>query len=159
MYAKYYNTPFAICRLSSRPGGDLKALLQRADRLLVLEEQLRRVMPAHLRQGWRLASYEHGLLALHCDNAAVATRLRLQQAGILTRLKSSPDFHALQQFGIKVRPRYFRAEKKRTARPISADVRSQILETAESIDDKELRTAMQRLASSAGGTATEEKGD
>lgn len=155
MYAKYYNTPFAICRLSSRPGGDLSALLQRADRLLVLEDQLRRVMPAHLRQGWRLASYKHGILALHCDNAAVATRLRLQQAGVLTRLKNSSDFHALQQFSIKVRPRYFKAETKRTARPISADVRSQILETAASIGDQALRTALQRLAS----TATREKGD
>ncbi len=150
MYAKYYNTPSDICRLSSKPGNDLKTLLKRADKLLALESRLLLAMPEQFRKGWRLASYKGGALALQCDNAAVATRLRLQQASILNMLKNEPNFRELTRITVKVQPRHHTPDIKRKARPISREAKSQLLESAEGIDDSALRSAIQRLAGASG---------
>ncbi|MHB8533992.1 MAG: DciA family protein [Sulfuricaulis sp.] len=97
-------------------------------------------------------SYDNGRLSLRADTSAWASRLRHDQARIMTTLRGDPYFQDLHELYVRVLPE--RARTAREKKPATISLPSRIPDTAahliksvaDDIIDPALRKALIRLA-------------
>lgn len=120
---------------------------------------------SRLRQAWHavvpepLASHTHpvryaaGLLFVHVDTSAWASRLRHQQPALVAELRRLSMFRDLVNLRFRVTPRDSAAIEAETPKPaarsrLSSHAAKVIADAARSVSDPGLRDALQRLARS-----------
>lgn len=114
----------------------------------------------HARVAEPLASHAHpvryaaGLLFVHVDTAAWASRLRHERPALITSLRANPMFRDLRDIRARVVPPRAEAIEAvkvphRPASRLSARAAKVVGQTADTISDPGLRAALERLSRSA----------
>lgn len=125
----------------------LQRLLKQAQTLSQLQVLVHHYLAPAAREQLQLGSYDNGVLTLVLAEAAWATRLRYQEARLLDQLRQHSEFTGLQRIRLKVRPASSAPETaEEERRYISATASEHIRDSAENIQDPQLREALQRLA-------------
>jgi hypothetical protein len=95
----------------------------------------------------RVAAYKNGVLTLQTDNHALLGQLRYLQSHYLQQLRQHPTFSDLKRMQILLEePIQVNRVAQNPLPPLSKNVKTLLLETAESIADVELSEALRRLA-------------
>ena len=115
---------------------------------ILLETQLE---PA-AREHCRVASLREGVLRLIVSDSHWATRMRYQQKRLIRQLQAYTEFATLTKIHCRVQSQ--RHANERPARQMRrSEVAAETLrETAEQVDDKALKAALERLARHHSGT-------
>lgn len=125
----------------------LHSLLQQAQNLSQLQALVHQYLAPAAREQLRLGGYENGLLTLVLNDAAWATRLRYQQEQLVQQLRQHDPFAGLLRIRLKVRPASNHPEPAETERRyLTANASEHIRQSAEQIEDPQLRAALKRLA-------------
>lgn len=122
--------------------GAIGRLYRRARGLMELQQRIREIVPGDI----YVAAFEDGAIHLVTPSAALATRLRYQQRRFIGNL--ALEGKAVTAIRVSVRPeladRYEPEPVERQS--MSRETARRIAETAEYIEDEELRKAMIRLS-------------
>lgn len=124
----------------------LNNLMQRAKLLEKLNLEFQRHLPAQFSAHCRLANIDNGTIIVHVDNASYASLLRFQSPNLCQTLASELKLN-IQSMKVKVRPIHHANPASMTnslALPKSAA--SILQQTAASIDDGSLKSALEKLA-------------
>ena len=126
----------------------LQRLLRQAETLSQLQSLVHRYLAPAAREQLQLGNYEQGVLTLVLADAAWATRLRYQQEQLVRQLAQHAEFASLQRIRLKIRPPagVADADDGTERRYLSGTASEHIRHYADSIDDPQLRAALQRLA-------------
>jgi len=140
------NKPLRIDKLLG--GSKYASLLSRARALMILEAQIRELLPAPLNEHCRLLAVRDETLVLAADSPVWASRLRFH-APLLVKQLSGLRTVKLRTVRVRVRP----PEKttaapasRRTANRCGAAGTAAIQQAAQTVSDLELKTALLRLA-------------
>lgn len=113
----------------------LARLQDHAARLLRLQGQIGKLLPAGMREGVRVANYEDGILTLHVVSPAMASRLKLSQESL------RQDLMGLNEavLGIKIKVRALHSSERgglhaRETRQIGAQGRTALKDLSEKLD-------------------------
>lgn len=87
----------------NNPEGELKALLDKANRLNSVSQTIEGYLPVELQAHCRVASIENNVLTLVTDSAAWLNRLRYFSSELISQLRAN-EFPSLISIDIKVRP-------------------------------------------------------
>ena len=129
-------------------GGSYASLLKRARILMALDTQIRELLPAPLKEHCRLLAVRNETLVLAAESPVWASRLRFH-APLLVKQLSRLRTVNLRTIRVRVRPSETSAaapEPRRRANRCSAAAAAAIQQTALSVSDPELKTALLRLA-------------
>lgn len=133
--------------LAAGAGNDLSDLLRHARRMEHLSALVRRHLGAPLGDHCRAANLREGILLLHADASAWATRLRYELPGLLEflRQRGQPELRSIR---VKVAPPdWAPAAAPPLARPRLSAAASELLRgVAGTIQDPGIRDALLRLA-------------
>lgn len=132
------------------------ALSSRMDEDSRLQHAWRTCVSGPLASHARPVRYTAGLLFIHADTPAWASRLRHQQASLIATLRRAEEFRDLAALRFRVVPRAspgqaIAAAESRPSR-LSAEAAKAVAQTASTINDPVLRAALERLSRSAGGS-------
>lgn len=140
--------PVAVSRLLS--GSSVPRLLDHARVLADLEKRLQSLLPEPLGTHCRVLNLRDHTLTLAADSSAWAARLRYQTRILLQQLARSPSVTVRTiQVRILPTPRPEPEKPKRNAR-LSSDNARLLRQTAESLADPALRSALLKVATRAG---------
>lgn len=119
-------------------------LMAHAKLLMRLSRRFEKVAPMGLANSARVANYKSGILVIHADNGAVATKLRQLGQRLCNELsKGGPQCNVME---VKVQPRQIRDQSRTsTQKPLSARTFGTLRSTAENLPAGDLRTALQHL--------------
>lgn len=133
---------------SSAAMGGVEHILKRSQRLKQLDSLLGKVLDAELCKHCRVANIRERTLILHVSSTAWMTRLRYQLPRLLEELRQESSLTQLQEIQLRVEPPAApKAEHKQVRRAaMSADAAHCIESCASSIEDAQLRSALERLA-------------
>ncbi|MCY1414118.1 Dna[CI] antecedent, DciA [compost metagenome] len=125
----------------------LKSLFGEAQRLAHLQQLLESQLQPAARPHCRVATWREGCLLLIVTDGQWATHLRYQQKRLLRQLQNLKEFENLTKILFKIQPTA--AERHATGRnlQLSASAADTLRTAASSIDDPQLRAALERLAS------------
>ena len=129
-----------------RTNSTLKALLEKSrqiERLQTLFES--RLEPA-ARTHCHVAALEGGTLRLVVSSSQWATRLRYQQKRLIRQLQAFNEFATLTKSHCRVQPPLVKKEPPVRIMPRSQVASSSLQETAEHVEDPDLKAALERLA-------------
>ncbi len=84
---------------SNRP---LASLIQRAQNLVLLNNNLKKFLPAELVPHCKAVHYENGSLILSVSSAAFLTPLRYSQTALLQSLRQDPTWAHLRNLSLKI---------------------------------------------------------
>ncbi|NVJ65601.1 MAG: DUF721 domain-containing protein [Gammaproteobacteria bacterium] len=87
----------------TNPEGELKALLEKANRLNSVAQTIEGYLPAELQAHCKVASVENNVLTLITDSAVWLNRLRYFSSELMSQLRAH-EFPSLISIDIKVRP-------------------------------------------------------
>lgn len=122
--------------------GDLKALSEKARRLLQLQQVFLASAPPSLAQASRVGNYRAGTLFLLADSAAVAAKLRQLAPRLLLNIREQEP----QVTGIQVAVQVNKSRASPDTHPgkerLSADSIGQFSKLSERIPDSPLKTAL-----------------
>jgi hypothetical protein len=94
--------------------------------------------------------FEGGRLTVTVPSPAWASRLRQQEAGLVRALRTDPEFRALRDIKMRVQPTdpVMKLSPATTRGPsrISSQAARLVRSVAETVDDPQLRAALERLA-------------
>lgn len=125
----------------------LKSLFGEAQRLARLQQLLESQLQPAARPHCRVASWRGGYLLLIVGDGQWATHLRYQQKRLLRQLRQFGEFAELAQILFKVQPSP-PAQRSAGRQPrLSEDAAQTLRSAASSIEDPNLRAALERLAS------------
>jgi len=147
--------PQGTARASSAPRPALEAageaglgrLIERAQKLAALDQQLRRCLPDSLQPHCRLGNAGAGKLVYLVD-APVWSALLRQHADVLLDAAAAAGIQA-GALTVKVSPPLPSRPDLEAPKPLSQVTRDALRKTAESVADPELRAQLLRLASMA----------
>lgn len=127
---------------------EVKSLTENSIQLVELNDILASTLPAKLSQFCKVASYRNGALILETATGSAATQLKFMLPKIQAGLKKSSKFRALQNITIRIASQQSRLDRhyKRTAPTVSDHNKALLRQTAESLQDKDLASSMQKLA-------------
>lgn len=137
------------------PGGLARAVSRHADEAGRLKNAWHSNIPDPLASRTHPVRYDAGVLFVHADTPAWLSRLRQQQAGLMTLLRRDPTLRDLTEIRMRVVPRDVasrQAVTKRAPSRLSATAAAQIERSADGIADAGLRDALKRLAQQVDGT-------
>ncbi|MDR5868352.1 DUF721 domain-containing protein [Halomonas koreensis] len=129
--------------------GELGELMRRARLIDRAQAHLREQLPAELAEHLFVGGYRRGRLTVITDRAAWLTRLRYEQARLLSLLHELPGFEAVTGFDFKVRPVRPPKAPVRQTRRLPARAADELSSCADDVDDPRLKRALERLASHA----------
>ena len=89
--------------LSHPSQGDLKALLEKANRLKSVSQSIENHLPQELQAHCRVGTINDNVLTLYTDSPNWANRLRYISSQLLTQLRAS-QYPSLMSIEIKVKP-------------------------------------------------------
>jgi hypothetical protein len=143
--------------------GTLRALLRRSARMERLNHQVRAALPHDVRDHCRVTALENGELRLIADSSVWATRLRFESPRLKETLRQLSDFRTIDRIQIRAgrtpAPAMYSSASDSSSRglpdrssapgqhrwtQIGADC---VRTCAEQLEDRELRSALSRLAS------------
>ena len=127
------------------------ALSSRADEVSRLQQTWRAVVPEPMASHARPVRYAAGLLFIHADTAAWATRLRHQQAALVASLRRTPMLRDLAGVRLRVVPPEIpirRPAPPTSGSRLSPKAAAVVADAARAIAHPELRAALERLATS-----------
>lgn len=127
----------------------LQQLLQHAQQLARLQQQLDSQLEPAARPYCRVASIQDGCLLLIITDAAWATRLRYRQQKLLQNLQRLADFASVNRIALKISPANGSTAGSVQRPQLSRVAATNLRETATYIEDPQLRAALERLASKA----------
>ncbi len=141
------NKPLKPATQVLRASPHLHRLLKQAENLSKLQLLVHQYLAPAQREQLQLGGYDDGALTLVVADAAWATRLRYQQERLVQQLRQHAEFAGLQRIRLKIRPASDAPPDLHEERRYLSDTASEnIRQGAESIEDPELREALQRLA-------------
>lgn len=119
-------------------------LMAHAKLLMRLSRKFEKIAPAGLACSARVANYKSGVLVVHADNGAVATKLRQLGQRLCSELsKGGPQCNVME---VKVQPRQTLDQSRTsTQKPLSARTFGTLRATADRLPMGELRNALQQL--------------
>ncbi len=127
--------------------GQLKQLKDQTDHLRTLDARLKIHVQEPLSQHTRLATIRDGCLVIQADTPAWAARLRFKTPEILASLADDGLFPGIRSIRIRAETAE-RPPSPPSSRPsISPDSAAELRAQADSIEDREVRDALLRLAS------------
>ncbi|MDH5358478.1 MAG: DciA family protein [Gammaproteobacteria bacterium] len=107
---------------------------------------LQKTLPTQFSGHCRLANIDDTTLIIHTDNASLASLIRFQSPAICKTL-STEFARAITNIEIKVRPVHNPIQNQHTTSIVLPDsAASALLQTAQTIDDGPLKTALEKLA-------------
>ena len=134
------------------------ALSRRTDQDFRLNQAWRARVPEPLASHARPIRYDGGVLHVHVQASAWASRLRHQQPALVSRLRSDPMFDGLAQIRVRVVPPETALSAPATAsvQPsrLSVKAAETVARTAATISHPGLRAALERLAAIAGAAVS-----
>ena len=136
---------------------EVKSLTENATQLIELDKLFRAVLPPKLARYCRVGNYRNGQLLLETQSASAATQLKFLLPQIRGKLKKSSKFRALQDIKLRVAQPEPKLDRhyRRPAPPVSRHSQQLIRQTAENLSDRELASAMRRLADTLGKSGSE----
>ncbi len=139
---------------TGRRRSTLSQLLRTASLREAWTAQVRALLPTEVAPHVDVASQQDGLLSLHADSAAWATRLRFLVPTLLPRLRPLADFAGVKDIRIRVAPNLTQGDATMEAPavnqpPSPPDARS-LQALADSLEYDQLKAAILRLAQHAG---------
>ncbi|MGC1507957.1 DUF721 domain-containing protein [Ketobacter sp. MCCC 1A13808] len=131
-----------------RHNKDVMSLAENAVQLLELNHIFKQLLPSKLANFCQIRSYRNGAMVLETSTGSAATQLRFMQPQLLTKLKKSTKFSAVQTIDIKIAEQPIKMDRSytRTAKPVSAGNRQALKDAAAEIKDDALAMSMIRLA-------------
>jgi hypothetical protein len=124
----------------------LSKLSERAQHLSELNYLLQQTLPPQFSAHCRLANVRNKTIVIHTDKPSFATLIRFQ-APALCKTLSAGFNQAFDKIEIKVKPHYLPLQStEKNNLKISESVATTLEQTAESIDDGPLKTALEKLA-------------
>jgi len=131
-----------VCKQNSQ----LNKIAQRAQKLNHLNFILQQVMPPQFSAHCLLANINNQTIIIHTDNASYASLLRFQ-AITLCKVISEHTSQNMTRLEVKVKPS-FQAIQTNNAMAIALpnNAADSLSQTADSLDDGPLKTALQKLA-------------
>ncbi len=131
-----------------RRNKDVMSLTENASQLLELNHIFKQMLPDKLANFCQIRSYRNGSMVLETSTGSAATQLRFMQPQLLTKLKKSTQFSAVQTITIKIAEQPIKMDRgyTRATNPVSLENRQAIREAAASITDDALAESMNRLA-------------
>lgn len=124
----------------------LDALADRARALDVLDERLRRLLPAATARETRLADVRNGRIVFLASSSTWASRLRLYQASLLAEARTALG-GTVEHFTVKVAPLPIVPPNPTKPKPLSATTAHHLRTTATVLCDPELQALYRSLAS------------
>lgn len=128
----------------------MERLIQRGNQLLRVDILVRRLLGPGFEEHCRVANIKGSSLLLHVDSTVWATRIRYQLPELLRSLQQTEPLRQITEIQLRVQPRDETETPKKAARirkaTMSRDAALCVHECASSIDDEQLRSALQRLA-------------
>lgn len=143
------NKPRTFSELASSAAlGGVEHLLKRSQRLKQVDALLAKMLDAELRPHCRVANIKGQTLILHVSSTAWSTRLRYQLPRLLASIREVPALQQISDIQLRVQNITPAAAPKRAPRQVSMSRQAaHCIETcAESVEDTQLRAALQRLA-------------
>jgi len=126
--------------------GRLATLYLRSSELRILHEKLKAKLLPPLCDHFILANIDRNILTVHTDSPAWAARLRFKTADILCHARKLCAPNCPHTIRIKVVPPVSLPKTAKRTITLSSDNARLILDTANSISDPVLRTALIRLS-------------
>ena len=127
----------------------LQNILSKVGVLKQLNEQLTRHLDPELAKHCQIAKIDKDCLIVLVDSSNWATQLRFYIPDLLPKLRTYPPFQNLKAICSKVRPDYKPVSGRKQPRIIkhlSTESAQMVLETASTIEDKDLRAVLERIA-------------
>lgn len=132
----------SVCTKNSQ----LSKLSQRAQQLNQLNYILQQVMPPQFSAHCYLANVSEQTLIIHTDNANYASLLRFHAATLCKALSEHLP-NAVSKLDVKVRPKFTLSEQTNSsAASLSDKAATSLQQTADSLEDGPLKTALNKLA-------------
>ena len=125
----------------------LKSLFGEAQRLAHLQDLLESQLQPAARPHCRVAALREDCLLLIVTDGQWATHLRYQQKRLLRQLRNLREFANLAKILFKVQPATGARHASARNPTLSASAADTLLTAASSIEDPQLRAALERLAS------------
>ncbi|RTR06042.1 DUF721 domain-containing protein [Halomonas nitroreducens] len=129
--------------------GELGTLMRMARLIERAQQHLRDHLPTELADHLFVGGFHDGRLTIITDRAVWLTRLRYEQARLLSLLHELPGFEAVNGFDFKVRPVRPPKAPLRQTRRLPARAADELSSCAADVEDPRLRRALERLASHA----------
>lgn len=127
----------------------IKRLYQQAQLLQNIRIRLQPLLPATLADHCQLAAFSDGILTLHTDSSAWASRLRFSSAEILKACQNDTALSLVKTIRVRVNPPAPAGDNSPTdavGTTLSPETRHLLREAAESIQDSGLRATLLRLS-------------
>ncbi|MGB6975927.1 MAG: DciA family protein [Gammaproteobacteria bacterium] len=126
---------------------DLSSIVKKAQFLNRFDRFWQSLLPPHLQQRSHIANFTKGTLSIAVDSAQWATELRYSKLTLLQQLQATPFGTELQQIRIYVSPPVVTPTLTYHHKPKLSPSSAQLInETAASITDVKLKSALLRLA-------------
>lgn len=135
--------------VSCLPDSLRSALSRRIDEDSRLQHAWHARVPEPLASHAHPVRYAAGLLFVHVDTPAWASRFRHQQPALIASLRSNPVFRALTNIRFRVIPRkppISNVPPRSQPTRLSPEAAKVVSQTASTIEDPGLRAALERLA-------------
>ncbi len=138
--------PVILADILAKNSPDLTQIIKKTRVLNAVNHALQQTLDAPLKNHCIAANIAANQLVIHADTSAWATRIRYEQYNIIEGIKGCTNVHFLRSIVVKVRPI---SEEQPTPRrliiPLSHTASENIRDTAYTINDPQLKLALQRL--------------
>ncbi len=131
--------------LQAATAAGLGPLIQRAQALGRLDQQLRQNLPAPLAANCRLANVDEDRLVFLVSAPIWKNKLRLMADVLLDSAAAAG--HPVRTLVVKVVPTFSLSPESVVGKPLSEAVRDSLRATAQSVNDPDLRAQLLKLAS------------
>ncbi len=132
---------------------DLQTVLSKVKAIQTLNQTIIPMLDESLQKYCQVANLTNGVLVLLTANGSVATQMRYTIPDLLKKLRGNPSLRHIREVQCKVRPpvevdvvRGGVKTKRKKVALLSTETAETLMDMAETIEDPELRAAMQRIA-------------
>lgn len=146
MSENLHKGPIPLRELLSRREGGLAAILQHTSKLKLLQDRLRRELPAALAEHLTVADVTSRVLVIRVDNSSGAARLRFLIPELLTLVREKCSLPDIQTIRIKVDVTRDEPERVEKRIALTATASQCLSKSAQAISDPDLRKSLLKLS-------------
>lgn len=141
-----FNKPASITEILKQSTDSCSVLLSKISQIHELQNKLRNHVGRPLSEHLNVANYSDDSLTLHTDSPAWASRLRFKIQTILEYARTECGLENLKSVRVKVVLMNPNIDRTRPAPRVSKQTANLIEDTAKSIDDQDLKSALIKLS-------------